>query len=169
MEMIRHIILLIPFSIGRKEMKVCIVYDTKRGSTGIIASWMGEAIKDVCDVRVMHIGEVNTLKDCDLIVIGSPIYYERPLKSVLEFLEQHQDELRNKKVAVFVVCIAEIFGHAGKAYAEKRYVGALIKRVPGKVIETAVIKGWIRKPNFSQKVVVQNWIKELLKNLEIKS
>ena len=144
-------------------MKVCIVYDTRRGSTEMIANWMKEAIGDKAEAIVMHVNKVNDLKDCDLIVIGSPIYYERPLKSVLKFLEQHQDELRNKKVAVFVVCIAEIFGHAGKTYAEKRYVGALIKRVPGNIIGTAIVKGWIRKPDFSQKAVVQKWINELLK------
>ncbi|MBO8174304.1 MAG: flavodoxin domain-containing protein [Thermococcus sp.] len=150
-------------------MKVCVIYDTKKGSTEMIANWMRESIERKAEVRMMHVTKVDSLKDCDLVVIGSPIYYERPLKSVLKFLEQRQNELKGKKVAVFVVCMAGIFGHAGKTYAEKRYVGALIKRVPGKIIGTAIIRGWIRKPDFSQKVVVQKWIKELLKNLEVKS
>ncbi|NJE08555.1 hypothetical protein E3E31_08470 [Thermococcus sp. M39] len=150
-------------------MKACIIYDTKKGSTEMIANWMRESIERKAEVRMMRVNEVDSLKDCDLVVIGSPIYYERPLKGVLKFLEQNQDELRDKKIAVFVVCLAEIFGHVGKSYAKKRYVGDLIKRVPGKVIGTAVIRGWIRKPDFSQKAVVQKWIRELLKNLEVKS
>jgi|Deesub1362B_J571_1020462.scaffolds.fasta_scaffold00031_32 menaquinone-dependent protoporphyrinogen oxidase len=141
---------------------ICIIYDTKRGSTRQIVEWMGEAVKDR-EVKIMQVNEVKNLDKCNLVVIGSPIYYERPLKSVLRFLELNEEELRNKKIAVFIVCIAEIFGNIGREYAQKRYVGALLKRISGDVIKTGIIKGWFKNPDFSQKENAQKWIREVIK------
>ncbi|NJE13152.1 flavodoxin domain-containing protein [Thermococcus sp. LS2] len=60
-------------------MRVYIIYDTKRGSTEMIVKWMSDAIKDEADVRLMRVFEVDSLEECDFIIVRSPIYYERPL------------------------------------------------------------------------------------------
>ncbi|AIF70269.1 hypothetical protein PAP_09465 [Palaeococcus pacificus DY20341] len=142
--------------------RICIVYDTKRGSTEMIVKWMEEAIKGKAEVKVMRVSEVDSLRGCNLVVIGSPIYYERPLKSVLKFLEEHRDELRDKKVAVFVVCLAELFGHFTKGYIEKYYLGPILKKVPAKVVKAGIMRGWLAKPDFNQKENIQKWINDVL-------
>jgi menaquinone-dependent protoporphyrinogen oxidase len=44
----------------------------------------------------------------DLIVVGTPIYNDRPMRSVFHFLMA--GSLRKKPVALFIVCFAGIFG-----------------------------------------------------------
>jgi len=123
---------------------------------------MEESVKGKAEVKVMRMSEVKSLENCGLVVIGSSIYYERPLKSVLKFLEEHRDELRGKKVAVFVVCLAELFGHFTKGYIEKHYLGPILKRVPEKVVKAGIMRGWPAKPDFNQKENVQKWINDVL-------
>ncbi len=109
-------------------MKVLIVYDTKRGSTEKIANIIAENIKDK-NIEV-DIGKVNNNKDIshyDGFVILSPIYYEKPLDSVLEWIQKHRHILRHRKTCLIAVCMANYFGHPGKFYVYKRYIGMMVK------------------------------------------
>ena len=68
-------------------MKVCIIYDTKRGSTTYFAKWIKEGFEEIkadLDVDVKRVNEVENF-DYELFVIGSPIYWERPLKTLSIF------------------------------------------------------------------------------------
>jgi len=81
-------------------MRVLIAYDTKYGTTKTIAQWVAEGIGVDCDIK--NVSEIESC-DYDLIVIGSPIYTDEPLKSVSTFLEDKCAELKEKKVALFIV------------------------------------------------------------------
>ena len=81
-------------------MRVLIAYDTKYGTTKTIAQWVAEGIGVDCDIK--NVSEIESC-DYDLIVIGSPIYTDEPLKSVSTFLKDKCDELKEKKVALFIV------------------------------------------------------------------
>lgn len=144
-------------------MKILITYDTKRGSTETIAGWMKEALEGKAEATVCRATENPSVEDFDLIIAGSPIYYERPLKSVVEFLKNNRESLKDKKVAIFVVCIAQLFGKPGKTYAEKNYLKSLTKLSPQEPISTLTVKGWLKKPALSQKPKIQKWILSLLK------
>jgi menaquinone-dependent protoporphyrinogen IX oxidase len=57
------------------------------------------------DVDIKNIREVKSL-DYDLIIIGSPIFIGKPMKSVEDFIVTNYENLRNKKIAIFVTCWA---------------------------------------------------------------
>ncbi|WP_297437524.1 flavodoxin domain-containing protein [Thermococcus sp.] len=70
---------------------------------------------------MFRVTENPDVESCDLMVIGAPVYYERPLPGVKEFLLSKND-LEGKAIAVFILCIADKFGKLGKKYTEARYM-----------------------------------------------
>ena len=84
-------------------MKALICYDTKYGSTTDICQYISLGIK--MDTYIKNIYEVHSF-DYDLIIIGSPIFIGKPMKSVGNFIVTNYEELRNKNIAIFVICWA---------------------------------------------------------------
>ena len=151
-----------------KSFNICVVYDTKRGSTTHLANWVKEGFKESktdlsTDVKRVH--EVKKF-DYDLFIIGSPIYWEKPLKTVVEFLLNNQDKLREKKVALFIVCMAQLFGKHTQKYIQRRYLKPLEEKTSGYIVKTGVFKGWLKKPDYNEKERVINWVKEIISSLE---
>jgi menaquinone-dependent protoporphyrinogen oxidase len=111
--------------------RILIVYDTKGGTTKEIIGWIRDGARsrgayvDVLDAK----GTASTL-NYDLIVAGSPIYYERPLESVLRFLRRN--DLRGHNIALFVVCYAGVFGM--RNFMVRRYLDELQAYCKGNVI-----------------------------------
>ncbi|HIH73193.1 MAG: Uncharacterized protein XD43_1545 [Thermococcales archaeon 44_46] len=124
-------------------MKVCIVYDSRHGTTEKVAKAVKEAIERYASVEAYKVHEITTLEDCELVIVGAPIYYERPLRSVLEFLEEHSDELKKKKVAIFVVCFAVAFGSLVGWHIQNHYIKPLKERIHGEIVGTLVLRGGI--------------------------
>ncbi|USS40150.1 flavodoxin domain-containing protein [Thermococcus aggregans] len=143
-------------------MKVCIVYDSKHGTTEKVAEAIREAIEKYASVEVKRASNVETLKDCELIIIGTPIYYERPLKSVLEFLEKHSAELEDKKTAVFIVCFAVAFGSLVRWHIQNHYIKPLVEKIPGEIIGTLVLKGGIGSVSEGEIEKAKRWAIKLL-------
>jgi menaquinone-dependent protoporphyrinogen IX oxidase len=114
-------------------MRVLIAYDTKYGTTKTIAQWVAEGIGVDCDIK--NVSEIESC-DYDLIVIGSPIYTDEPLKSVSTFLEDKCDELKEKKVALFIVY--------DKLLAQKRekYEEMLKEHCPEAIVDFGVFGGY---------------------------
>lgn len=82
-------------------MNAQIIYYSKYGSTKEIARSIQKKLgaEQTCDVRdLSHIS-------ADLLIIGSPIYTETPHKEILRLLKDN-DRLKDKAVALFVVCLA---------------------------------------------------------------
>jgi len=84
-------------------MNALICYDTKYGSTTEICHYIKSGMRMNVDVK--NISEANSF-DYDLIIIGSPIFIGKPMKSVGDFIIANYEKLKNKKVAVFVTCWA---------------------------------------------------------------
>lgn len=82
-------------------MKGLVVFDTKYGSTEKVAKWICGGISDTVDLKRPN--EVESL-EYDLLVVGSPIYGGKPLKSVADFLEENKNRLAKRRVALFLVC-----------------------------------------------------------------
>jgi len=65
--------------------RILIVYDTKGGTTGEIIQWIREgAASKGARVDVKSPNTVTSL-DYDIIVVGSPIYNDRPMRSIRHF------------------------------------------------------------------------------------
>ncbi len=111
--------------------RILIVFDTKGGSTLEIIQWIREgAASTGVHVDVQSPGSVTSL-DYDLIVVGTPIYDDRPMASVRRFLETSR--LHDKKLALFVVCFAGIFGM--RNFMVRKYLDELRGRCEGIVIK----------------------------------
>jgi len=143
-------------------MRICIIYDTKRGSTTFFANWLRETFQEAgISADVKKAAELENF-DYDLFIVGSPIYYEKPLKSIVNFLSANEEILQTKKLAVFVVCMAQLFGKTTKKYIKNRYLKSLEKKVSGTLLGKIAFRGWLKKPNYNEKKNVENWAKYLI-------
>jgi menaquinone-dependent protoporphyrinogen oxidase len=89
-------------NIGGK--KVLVAYDSKHGSTSMIAEKTGDVLCESgfqVDIRPALI--IEDISTYDAIVLGSPVYYANFLPGVLQFLERHRTNLAVKDVAVFAI------------------------------------------------------------------
>ena len=143
-------------------MRVCIVYDSRHGTTKKMTEAIKEAIEKYANVEVRRVSEVATLKGCELIIVGTPIYYERPLKSILEFLERHSTELEKKKAAIFIVCFAVVFGSLARWHIQNHYIKPLMERIPGEIIGTLVLRGGIGNVSEDEIEKAKRWAIGLL-------
>ncbi|MFZ0925447.1 MAG: flavodoxin domain-containing protein [Halobacteriota archaeon] len=131
-----------PDGVTGSMARVLIIYDTRYGSTKTIARWIAEgaASKGHVDVAVQNVAEADP-RGFDLIVIGSPIYEEHPLPSVLNFLAANSDHLNDKDVALFVVCVD--YWAVPKEELVYRYVADLQERATGRVRAIEVFGGYL--------------------------
>ena len=115
-------------------MKVLIAYDTRYGTTGEIAHWLAEGLAADCDVKV--VADVANV-DYDLIIVGSPMYTDEPLPSVVQFLHDHSSALSSKNVALFLVY--------DKLVASKldAYEQMIRKQAPPNVLAVGIFGGYI--------------------------
>ncbi len=84
-------------------MKIIILYDSKRGSTEECALKLSQNLN--CDSKKVRV-KID-MKDYDLdsydhIVIGTPMYVGRPLKSIINFINNNVDLLKTKQVSFFL-------------------------------------------------------------------
>lgn len=147
-------------------MRICIVYDSRRGSTARVAEVIGRALKEEgAEVSVKSVNEDIEVENCDLVIIGAPIYYERPLPGIVKFVEA-KNGLEGKKVAVFILCIADRFGRLGKGYTERRYVGLMLRGLKTEPIGVRVFDGWIFGENEKTLKEAGEWAKRLMTALK---
>jgi len=86
-----------------------IIYSTRRGSTELIAR---EIARGLGGAELVNLSKGRPKSLSDFVVVGSPIYYERPLPEVTDFIRCTRG-LGRRVVAVFIVCIADVFGFLG--------------------------------------------------------
>jgi len=83
--------------------KVVIVYDSKTGNTELMANAVAEGANSVKGVKteLRKIGAkfpINTLKDADAVVIGSPTMYGNITHEVQEFLANLEYLQQSKRI-----------------------------------------------------------------------
>ncbi len=109
-------------------MRILIVYETRRGSTGKIASYMAQRLTELGhQVQTARASENPSPDGWDAVIAGSPAYYEKPLKPVVDWLRANREKLKDKPVCLFIVCMAQKFGHPFKSYVYRRYLGIMRK------------------------------------------
>ncbi|RJS48151.1 MAG: nitric oxide synthase [Methanobacterium sp.] len=90
-------------------MKVLIVYGSRYGSAEKISQEIGNVLRNEgVEVDVLNSRENKKFDTSpyDLVVLGSGIKVGSWTKSALKFMENHQNDLKDKKVALFVSCTA---------------------------------------------------------------
>ena len=140
-------------------MRVCIVFDSKRGATRQIVQWMVEALEVIEGIEVVARGPEGTEPpDHDLLVVGSPIYFERPMKSMSEFVAAHASSLHSQRVAVFILGWAKSVYQRAEKHIEKSYFGPLVKGLSDTLLSKHMFRGWVLKKDPAQENESKEWI-----------
>ena len=93
-------------------MKTLIVYGTKYGCTEKQAKSLVENLKGEVELyNLKKVKDIN-LSRYDKVVIGGSIYMGKIQKEVRGFCLNYLDQLKNKKVGLFICCMGE--GEIGK-------------------------------------------------------
>jgi flavodoxin len=105
-------------------MKVLIVYDSVYGNTEKIALSIEKELKSSCNIRSRRAMDIDLseLEKIDLLIIGSPTQWNKPIKSIRYFL----DRIPKEKIAGLSIMIFDtrlpsksigILGHASEKMA----------------------------------------------------
>jgi menaquinone-dependent protoporphyrinogen oxidase len=86
--------------------KVLVTYASRNGSTAGVAEAIGKILEEGgMQVDVLPMQEVVDLAPYRAVVAGSAIRGQKWLPEAMEFLHDHQGELRQKPFVAFMVCI----------------------------------------------------------------
>lgn len=88
-------------------MNTLIIYATKHGTTGACAKKLSEKLKGKVDLHNLRIGSIPDLAKYDKVIIGGSIYAGRIQKEVSEFSQKNLNELKGKKIGLFICCMIE--------------------------------------------------------------
>ncbi len=122
-------------------MRVCIGLQYGGGATKRIVSWITEGVEalgNVVDLRKTW--EVENF-NYDLFIVGSPTYWEKPMKSVVDFVSSHREELEGRSVAVFIVHLAKVLGRFSRKYVEEHCLKLLEKEALRHIVGKADFRG----------------------------
>ena len=140
-------------------MRVCIIFDSKRGATKQIVQWMVEALEEIEGIEVVARSSEGTEPfDHDLLVIGFPIYFERPMKSMSEFVAAHASSMHSQHVTVFILGWAKCVYQRAEKHIEKSYFGPLVKGLSDERLSKHMFRGWVRKKDPVQEKESKEWI-----------
>ena len=86
--------------------KILVAYASRTGSTAGVAEALGKTLgESSSEVDVCPIQDVHDLGIYQSVVLGSAIQDGKWLPEAMRFLKAHQAELRQKRFAVFLVCM----------------------------------------------------------------
>ncbi len=147
-----------------------VIYDSghELGATAAVAMCVGRVLNDAgVAATVCKLGDACPDPiGYDLVVVGSPVYYERPMPSVIDYLVRHGG-LEGVRVAVFITCFAAS-KRVPRPFREAvagHYIAQILKHVKGEVTAVKAFKGWLRKPDASMLKECGEWGRELAKVL----
>jgi len=140
--------------------RVGIVYSTKRRKATVqVVEWIKAAFEsNGLEVEVGKPEEIDTL-NCDLFVLGTSVYAGQVQESILEFVSQNQDLLREKPVATFVVC--------KEVETPECHMNLVIEKLPKEPMTWINFEGYLmRKGNFrKQQGKADTWVKDIISRL----
>ena len=88
-----------------EKNKVLIVYGTRYGATKSTVEEIARVLQEEnCDVKIVNLKEerVRSIAEFELVIVGSGMRMERWVSKVEGFLKKYNEELKKKKVAIFV-------------------------------------------------------------------
>lgn len=89
-----------------RRLRILVAYASKSGTTVEVAEAIGQALEsDFTRVEVRPVEEVADIDWYDAAVIGSAVRVGKWLPVAVQFVAQHQEQLRRIPVAYFTVCL----------------------------------------------------------------
>ncbi|MBC2582153.1 flavodoxin domain-containing protein [Clostridium sp. DJ247] len=86
-------------------MNTLIIYATKHGTTEKCASILSKKLTGKIDLHNLKVGESPDLTKYHRVIIGGSIYVGKIQKEVSTFCLQNLNELKNKKLGLFICCM----------------------------------------------------------------
>lgn len=129
-----------------------IIFDSKHGSTADIASRLAGMLRG--EVRLAFLRDRGaasvSLEDCDLVVLGAPVYAGSWSKRAASFAAAREEELAAKKFAFFAVGLDAAGGTAAAG-------AALPPRLVSNAVASAKLGGeaLVTKMNFLERLVMR--------------
>jgi menaquinone-dependent protoporphyrinogen oxidase len=164
--------------------KVLLTYASRAGSTAEVAGRIGSILKGLSfDVDVKSVKEVTDITMYDSIVIGSAVRMFKLLPETVKFANRLRDELKNKPVAYFIVCLTMYENNKESRAKAQEYLKPLLKiKQPisiglfgGKMdysklsfIWRILFKGRIPEGDFRNWNLIEEWAKNLGEELKNK-
>ena len=107
-----------------KGKRVLVTYATKHGSTQGVAEAIAKEISNDNTVDVSFVTNVTDVNDYDVIIVGSPIRYDRWMNEAVNFVKKNAHILEHKQVVYFFTCMTlsqktEQSLRAAQSYADK--------------------------------------------------
>jgi menaquinone-dependent protoporphyrinogen oxidase len=114
-------------------MKTLVAYATKYGCTEKCAKRIAEELGS--DVELLDLGKSSSvsLADYETVIIGGSVYIGKVQKEVSEFCTRHLEELKNKRLGLFICGMAEGEGMITEMKAS----------FPSELLERAVAKEFL--------------------------
>mgnify|MGYP000847090572 FL=1 len=151
-------------------MKTTILFAGKYGSTEYIAKMIKSKLGEDAVVINLRDNKKPDISSADCVVIGSGVYMGRAGREVRNFCKNRVNELRNKKVALYLCCtenkeeevekyFQKTFPEAvlSSAFAHRRFPGALVRSEK----EGAMVRSMFEqmtKTNADRKEPVEQWV-----------
>ncbi len=86
--------------------KILIVYASRTGSTAQTAEFIGrQLVQKGLQTEVLPVAEVDDLTPYRAVIVGSAVQAQQWLPEAMQFVRQHQTELRQKPFAMFSLCM----------------------------------------------------------------
>lgn len=86
-------------------MRTLIVYASKHGTTERIVEELKKGLKGDVESFNLRKKPFHKLEGYDKVIIGGSIYAGSLNRKLRKFIKNHERELKNKKVALFLVCL----------------------------------------------------------------
>jgi menaquinone-dependent protoporphyrinogen IX oxidase len=140
--------------------KVAVIHGSRYGSTAATAKWIAEGIGK--NAEVIAAKDATDLTAYEFIVLGAGIYGGQPQEDMAALLERSKAAIKDKVIAVFVVCGAP--PPEDKAYADR--LVALSGAKP--TVLTRGFRGWQKKELLSatDKTALENYYRQIGKPFE---
>ena len=146
------------------DVRVTILFGSRRGATRQIVDWMSECLEKSGNIQldVHEIGVDFDHIDTDLLLVGYPIYFEKPWKQMSEWIEANIQKIKSKHVALFILGWAKSMMSRVEGHIAKNYFGPIEQHFSDCLISKHMFRGWIRKLDAAQQSESNEWIEEIL-------
>lgn len=83
-------------------VNILVTYASKHGATAEIAQTIARVMKTFeFEVTARRVGYIESVSEYDVLILGSALYLGDWIPEATDFLYQHQEELKNKRVWLF--------------------------------------------------------------------
>lgn len=87
--------------------RALVTYESQYGSTAEVANAIGRTLGGTGrQVDVRHVGDVDTIAEYDLVIVGGAIQYDNWMPGAADFVRAHRRQLATTPIAFFFTCLA---------------------------------------------------------------